>query len=119
MSKAIPERERPLSEVYRLKGLEWADHQAAWYALEKNRKTTLERLKMDLWKMYKMRGTKVTEALIDREARCSDAWNDYQAKLFEHNEKRLRLRVELDSIDMASGERMSQEANARKERSHY
>lgn len=119
MTKEIPQKDMPLSELYRLKGLQWADHHAAWYALEKNRKTTLERLKMDIWRSYKARGQKVTEALVDREARCLDAWKEYQDMLFFHNEERLRLRVELDSIDMANGERMSMEANARKERSHY
>lgn len=115
----MPVKDRPLSEIYRLKGLEWADHQAAWYALEKNRKTTLERIKMDMWKKAKIRGEKITEAYVDRAARCSAEWEQYQDKLFEHNEKRLHLRVELDSIDMAAGERMSAEANARKERGHY
>ncbi len=113
--KEIKDKEKPLSEIYRLKGLEWADAQGAWYALSETKATTLARLTSDI----KKADPKMSEARAEREARCMPEWVNMLEEMCRLNTLRLRLKIQLDSIDMAGHEKMSAEANARKERAHY
>ena len=109
-AREMPLRDRPLSELLRITGKQWAEHEAAYTALKEAKTTTLERLKTALIEEEKM-----AEAKAERLAKCTPEWGEYLDLMAEENKLRLDLKIEVDCIFMMNSERIDKNANARKE----
>ena len=114
--KEIPVKDRPLSELLRITGKQWAEYEAAYTAMKEAKATTLARLKQQ---KIDAADSKLSEAAADREARNDPYWRDYLDLMAKNNARRLDLKIEVDCIHMANSERIDKNANARKELGAY
>ena len=112
MAKAMKEVDKPLSELYRLAALEWADKYSAWYTMSENKTTTLAVLKSREIEM----DPRLSEAKAERMAKNTVEWQEYMTKLCQLHKEALKLRAYKESVDMRYHEEQSAQANARHER---
>ena len=118
-AKEMRLNDRPLSELLRITGKQWAEYEAAYTAMKEAKATTLARLKQQKMDEASNRKFKLSEAAADREARNDPYWQDYLDLMAKNNARRLDLKIEVDCIHMANSERIDKNANARKEIASY
>jgi hypothetical protein len=106
------EQREQLSELYRLAGEEWADAHTAAKLLEELKTATLSKMKNKL--MGEMGS--MSEAKADRLVRSSDDWDKYIRDMLAAENKAIKLKVKLKSLEIANSERIDQGANHRAER---
>lgn len=115
LARDVAEKDKPLSELYRLAALEWGDVYSAWYTMSENKTTTLALFKTE----EIVADPKLSEAKAERLAKSTIAWQNYMKDMCALHKKALRLRAYKESIDMRYHEKQGRDASARKERSLY
>jgi hypothetical protein len=111
----IPERERPLSELYRIAGDAWVEAKFKRDKIKGLKTTMLERQKRDLIEEARQAGTRMTNAEAERIIEMSTEWEQYIIGLAEAERDTESAWIKCQEIEMRFGEWQSQEANARKE----
>jgi hypothetical protein len=106
--RELPERDRPISEQYRVIAKEWVALDGAARLLEANKDPVLSQMVMRL--------NAKSLAAGERMAKGSPEWADYIAKTVEARTAANLKRVQLEYIRMKHSEWISGDANARAER---
>lgn len=97
----------PFSEQFRIKGLEWADLDAAARLLEESKTAYLAQRKAALGDM--------TDAKAEKIVRSSQDWTDYIDKMVSAKKRANRARIELEFVKMRYWEHSGSDANKRAE----
>lgn len=108
----LPKLERPLSEIYRLTGEEWADADAAAELFSELKTATLSKLKT---KLIAERGD-MAEAKAERIVKSSPEWEKYIRDMVTAKQTANKLKVRLDSLKIVNREEIDRNANSRAER---
>jgi hypothetical protein len=104
----LPERDRPVSERYRLAAESWVDLDGAARMLEAGKDIVLSQMIG--------RRSDMPVARAEREAKASDEWRDYIAKMVKARTVANRQKVEVEFLRMKFSEWVASDANARAER---
>lgn len=111
-SVTIPQRDRPLSEQFRLVALEFADADAAATLLEELKSATLEKLK---GKVMATHDGSMPESKAERLAKSGPEWETYVRQMCEARAKATKKRLQLAYIKMQFTEWQAADASARAE----
>lgn len=106
----IPKAEQPISELFRLAGLEHADLNAAASLKEELRTATLARWKQEVVTQH---GGNMPDNKADRLVRSSDRWVDYNKDMVETRRLADRAFVQRKYYEMVDREKQSLEADNR------
>lgn len=121
-TRDMPERERPISERFRLAGDEWVEAKFKRDKIKGLKNTMLERMKRDLVEQSDrdradgLRQKSLTNAEAERLVEMSTEWEQYILGLAEAERDTESAWIKCQELEMAFGEWQSREANARKER---
>lgn len=125
--REIPEADRPISELYRLIGDQWADADGAANLLEEMKTTQLEQRKTRVVEadMANQRAAAEPGKLVavkempdnraERIVKASPDWEAYIRQMCDARTKANRLKVQLDQLRMRHMEQTGKDANARHE----
>lgn len=103
--KPMPDKDRPIDELFRIAALEYAEADSAWYLMDKLRSATLERMKSKLVEKHgDMPDNKVT-----RLVKSSDDWFSYNTEMGELKRRANFAEAEKESLRMRE-RRMDREA---------
>jgi hypothetical protein len=103
------ERDRPISEEFRLVAKQWVDAHAAANLLEETKSTVLSRMMMNL-------GSDLPVNRAEMQVKASADWHEHLEKMVEARKRADLLRVQMKYIEMRFSEWQSNDANQRKER---
>lgn len=112
----MPERERPISEIYRIAGDKWVAAKKKRDLIKGLKDTTLEREKRRLIDDARDLGERMSKVDAESIVKASKEWEDYIRGLVDAEEATESAWVECQELEMRYGEWQSDEANARKER---
>ena len=104
----LPERDRPLSEQFRLVAKAWADADAAANLLEETKSASLAQ------RMLKLGDMPVNRA--EMTVKGSDEWHEYLEEMVAARKEANLRKVQMEYIRMRYGEWQATNANARDER---
>lgn len=110
--RAIPEREQPLSEQFRLVALAWADADAAANLQEELKTTTLEQWKTELI----LAQGDMPDSHAERKVKAQPRWEAYIRQMCKDRAEANKRKVQLEYLKMRYHEQQSAEATARAER---
>lgn len=96
----MKERDRPLSERYRLAANEWCEADAIARRLEELKTTALEQQKQ---KLIRERGA-VPDSHAEREVKAAPAWEEYILNMVEARTVANRLKVTMEVLRMEERE---------------
>jgi hypothetical protein len=119
MTGEIPEAQRPISELHRLKSVEYVQAYKAWKMLDETEKVKFQRLKqqyIDDCRALEGPGTKVTDAAAERHVLCSEDWEEHLLHKVELDASVKLLNLELATLKMRHEEERMHSANRRDER---
>lgn len=105
--------DKPISELYRLAALEWADWDAAARMREELKTTFLEKLKNELTGED---GEDLPDSHRERIVKASPEYKAYIVEMVRARTKANRARIQVVYLQMKANEWQSAEANARIER---
>ena len=108
--RELPERDRPISEQYRVIAKEWVALDGAARLLESNKDPVLSQM------VLRYGASTKSLAAAERMAKASPEWADYITKTVEARTAANLKRVHLEYIRMRHSEWISGDANARAER---
>lgn len=114
--REMPERERPISEVFRLAGDAWVLAEYEYDKLKALRDTVFERRRKAVVEAAKRAEIKMTLADAEREVVASDEWEQYERDLVEAKRIRDAAWVRRKEVELQFQEWVSSDANSRKER---
>jgi len=109
--KEVPERERPLSEQFRIVAKQWSDADAAASIMEEMKTTTLEKIKADIIG----RSNDMADNAATRMAKCTEDWQNYLKEMCGNRARANKLRVQMEYLRMRHREWIGADANARAE----
>lgn len=112
-SSQIPEADRPISEQYRLIGLQWVDAEAAAKLHEELKTHTLSKMKRDL--ITKSGESDMADNKAERIVRSSPEWETYIREMCRLRAIADKLKVQKDSLRMRHSEWIGYNADARQE----
>lgn len=98
----------PISELYRLAAMEWADMDNAARMLEEGKTTFLAQRKTALGD--------IADNKAEKEVKSSDEWSNYIKAMVRAKTAANKARIEMDYLKMRFQEWISADANARSER---
>lgn len=103
--KEIPEKERPVAEVFRLQGEKWADAEADAYLAKELRDTVWERMRQVEFDKAQREGRKISLNEAGRLVTMSAAWEDHvtfiaEAKRRANHEWSKRKAIEIAHEDL-------------------
>lgn len=104
----MPERERPISEEFRLVARAWVDAEKAAAILEESKTAVLSQL------MLKEGDIAANKA--EMRVKGSEAWQEYLDKMVSARAEANLRRVQMKYVEMRFSEWQSADANARRER---
>jgi hypothetical protein len=105
--RQIPDRDRPISEQYRIVAKEWVELDGAARMLEGCKDITLSQM------MNKLGDVPVTRA--ERDVKGSDGWQEYIAKMIEARTQANLKKAQLRYLEMRFSEWQATDATARAE----
>lgn len=108
---ALPTKDQPISEQFRVVAKQWVDADAAASLLEELKSTTLEKIKSDL---IQKQGP-MPDNTATRLAKCSEDWEEYVREMCANRTTANRLKVQLEYLKMKFSEWQSAAATARAE----
>lgn len=114
--REMPERDRPISELFRIAGDSWVAAKKKRDLLKGLKDTFLERRKRQLIEDARDAGERMSKVDAESIVKCSDEWEKYIEGLVEAEEVTESAWVKCQELEMRYGEWQSAEANARKER---
>lgn len=112
----MPERERPLSELFRIAGDEWVAAKKKRDILKGLKDTVFARRKRELIDDARQVGEKMTKVDAEDIIKASTEWETYIRGLIDAEEITEAAWVRCEEIQMRFSEWNSAEANARRER---
>lgn len=112
LAQSVPKSERPISELFRLAGLEYADLNAAASLKEELRTATLARWKQEV---VLESGGNMPDNKAERIVKSSERWVEYNTDMVEQRRLADRARVQMKYYEIMDREKQSQEATARRE----
>lgn len=112
----MPERERPISELYRIAGDEWVKAKKQRDLLKGLKDTTLEREKRSLIDEARDMGERMSKVDAESIVKASADWEKYIRALVDAEEATESAWVKCQELEMRFSEWQSAEANARRER---
>ena len=107
----LPEKDRPISEQYRIVAKLYVDADAAASLLEELKTTTLEKQKQDLIN----REGDMPDSHAERRVKAGDDWPEYIKQMVAARTKANRLKCQLEFIRMQFTEHQDANASARAE----
>lgn len=113
--KDMPERERPISELFRIAGDEWVTAKKKRDLIKGLKDTILIRRKRELIEEARQLGERMTKTDAEDIVKASTEWEDYIRGLADAEEATESAWVKCQELEMRYGERQSAEATARKE----
>lgn len=108
---AMAEREKPISELYRICGEEWADAHAAASLLEETKSADLAKRINDYIGQHGPIAFNRAEAAV----KGSDEWIDHCRNIIHLRHRADKLRVRMKSLEMRFQDWMNANANNRHE----
>jgi hypothetical protein len=116
----IPEAQRPISELYRLKSIEYVEAYKAWKMIDETEKVKKQRLKQGyIERVREIEGptTKnATDAAAERYVECSEDWEQHLLHKVDLDASVKLLNLELTTLKMRHEEERMHSANRRDER---
>lgn len=112
----IPERDRPVAEVFRLKGEEWARADADAYIAEKLKDTVFERLRQSIYDAALMASEKISLNEAGRRASMSESWEQHVLEIGAKKQRANQLWVERKAIEIAHEDLKNRDSNLRHEK---
>ncbi len=109
--KDIPERERPLSEQFRIVALAWSDANSAANLQEELKTTTLEKWKTELI----LASGDMADNKAERTIKAQPRWEAYIRQMCLDRAEADKRKVQLEYLRMKFQEWASSEANQRQE----
>ncbi len=110
--KDMPERERPLSEQYRLAANQWCKADAAARILEELKTTRLEQKKQAC---VRASGIDMADNKAERMVKASPEWEEYIIAMVDARTVANELKIEMEAIRMQERELADRNANIRAE----
>ncbi len=110
--KDLPEKDKPLSERFRLMGKQWVQANKVATAMEEGRKPALARMKTDIMRKQ----GEMSEAKAERIVLSSTDWAEYIQAMVNLRAEADDLKVEMDALQIEKSEQINDSANARAER---
>lgn len=104
-AKQMPDKDRPIDELFRLAAHEFAEADSAWYLMDKLRSATLERMKS---KLIEANGD-MADNKVTRLVKSSDDWFNYNKEMGEFKRRANFAEAEKESLRMRE-RRMDREA---------
>jgi len=114
LAQSVRPADQPISELFRLAGLEHADLNAAASLKEELRTATLARWKQEV---VMQNGGSMPDNKAERIVKSSERWEEYNREMVETRRLADRAKVQMKYYDIKHWERQSHEATARKEMS--
>lgn len=114
----IPEDQRPISELHRLKSIEYVQAYKHWKMIDETEKVKFQRLKqayIDDCRILEPT-TKVTDAAAERYVQCSNEWEEHLRNKVELDATVKLLQLDLATLKMRHEEERMHSANRRDER---
>lgn len=108
----MPEKERPISEEFRIAAKEWVEQDKAARLLDELKTVTLAQMKTNL---MAERGD-MPDAKAERLAKSSKEWEEYIRAMVDAKAAANLARVKMQWIELRFHEWQSADANARRER---
>jgi hypothetical protein len=105
---------QPLSEQYRLLGLQWVEADKAAHLMEESKSSVYSQ--MCNKKLIDTLGNKVPMNRIESEVKASEEYREYVATMVDLRSRANLLKIELEAIRMRHAEEQSYQATARAER---
>jgi hypothetical protein len=109
----MPERERPVAEVFRLKGEEWAEAASDAYIAEKLKDTVYERLRQQVFDEALREGDKISLNEAGRRVTMSEAWEQHIIEVGQKKRKADDLWVKRKAIEIAHEDIKNRDSNLR------
>jgi len=109
----MPERERPVAEVFRLKGEEWAEAASDAYIAEKLKDTVYERLRQQVFDEALREGEKISLNEAGRRVTMSEAWEQHIIEVGQKKRKADDLWVKRKAIEIAHEDIKNRDSNIR------
>lgn len=109
----MPERERPLSEQFRIVARQWVDEHSAFNMLDKLKNETFAKMVREY---IQSSDENMAYNRAEMHVRASDDWMQYKKDLVSHENAAAKLKVQMEFIRMRFSEWQSLNANARQER---
>ena len=113
MVQEMPQRERPISEQFRIVANQYADANAAAKLMEEMKTTTLENIKT---RIMSEANEPMADNKAERLAKCSDDWKTYIKDMCGHRARADKLKLQLDYIKIKHSEQQQDRADARDEK---
>ncbi len=108
----IPERERPLSERYRLSANAWVEADAKARRLEELKTTLLEQKKQNY---IRSQGIDMADNKAERMVKAGEEWEAYIIAMVDARTEANKLKVEMEVVRMLEREQADRNANIRAE----
>ena len=111
-TKNIPERERPISELFRIVALEWVDLNSAADIQEEMKTTFLEQ-----WKNEEVlkAGGKLPDSHAERIVKAQPRWEEFIRQMCADRAAANKAKAKMEYYRMLFNEWQSKEANSRHE----
>ncbi len=110
--KDIPNKDKPLSERFRLTGKEWVQANKVASSMEEGKTSALAKKKTEL--MNKQ--GEMSEAKAERIVKASNDWAEYLQAMVNLRAVADDLKIELDALQIEKSEQINESANSRAER---
>jgi hypothetical protein len=116
--KDMPERERPISELFRIAGVKFLAARKAFKTLDDTEKVRLARLKQKYIDQCRAidRAAKITDAAAERHVFISEEWEEYLLHKIELDSAMGLCKLEMDELKMRHEEKRERSADNRSER---
>lgn len=116
--KDMPERERPISELFRIAGDKYVAARKAFKTVDDTEKVKLARMKQRYIDECRKKDptAKTTDAAAERYVFMSDEWEEHLLHKIELDAEMQLLKIEMDELRMRHEEQRERSANSRNER---
>ena len=106
----IAERDKPISELFRVEAEKWVDEDAAASILEELKTTTLEKMKSRL-----MQDAPMADNRAERLAKCLPEWEQYLRDMVTARQKANGHKIQMKYLEIKHREWIGRDATARAE----
>ena len=114
--REIPDREKPISELFRLAGDKWVNAKKKRDLIKGLKDTVLARRKREIIEEARALDQRMSKVDAEESVKASPEWEEYIRGLVDAEEMTEAAWVQCQELEMRYGEWQSAEANARKER---
>jgi hypothetical protein len=109
--KDMPDKDKPISERYRLAAKEWVKAEKIASFMEQNKDGALSKMKNAVMREH----GEMSEAKAERLVKSSKEWEEYLQAMVNLRAEANEWRQEMKTLELEDSERMDKNANARHE----